>query len=177
MLKIDIAQAEYYDESTKRFVYSQAETILLEHSLTSVSEWESKWKKPFLTDQQKTTEELIDYIRCMTLNKDNVSEDAYLHLTTENISDIVSYMNDAMTATTVKHDGPRSRRIITSEVIYSWMVALQIPFECQFWHLNKLMMLIDVCNEEQKPPKKMSKAQTARQNSALNKARLAGKRH
>lgn len=177
MLKIDIPEEEYYDESTKRFVTARAETIIFEHSLFSISEWESKWKKPFLSDAPKTREELNDYMRCMTLNKDSVSESVYSRLSSENVQKIVSYMNDSMTATTVKHDGGRSRRIVTAEVIYSWMVALQIPFECQYWHLNRLMMFIDVCNEEQKPPKKMSKAQTMRQNSALNKARLAGKRH
>ena len=172
MLKIIVPSEEYYNESTGEFIYSKEETILLEHSLLSVSKWESKWKKPFISDKEKTKEELCDYIECMTLNRDELTDDVYSHLTYQNIKDITDYMADSMTATTVKHEGPSGHRVTTSELIYAWMAILHIPFECEKWHLNRLLMLIDVCNEEQKPPKKMSQAQTMKQNRALNRARL-----
>lgn len=176
MLKIIIKPEEYYNEKTNIFEYTSGGYLLLEHSLSSLSEWESKWKKPFMSNSAKTRDELIDYIRCMTLNRNEVSYDIYDFLKTGHIEQISKYMEDSMTATTVKNNGPPSRKIVTAEVIYSWMVALNIPFECQNWHLNRLLMLIRVCNESQKPPKKMSKAETMRQNTALNKARKA-KRH
>lgn len=176
MLEVIILPEEYYDERRSMFRRSDGGVLLLEHSLASLSEWESKWKKPFMSNSAKTRDELIDYIRCMTVNRDNVSYNLYDFLKTEHIEKISKYMEDSMTATTVKNNGPPSRKIVTAEVIYSWMVALNIPFECQNWHLNKLLMLIRVCNESQKPPKKMGKAETMRQNTALNRARKA-KRH
>lgn len=176
MLKITIKPEEYYNEKTNIFEYTSGGRLILEHSLSSLSEWESKWKKPFMSKVPKTKDELIDYIRCMTLNKEDVDKHIYHFLTTEHIEKISKYMEDTMTATTVKENASSSRKIVTAEVIYSWMVSLNIPFECQNWHLNKLLMLIKVCNENQKPPKKMSKAETMRQNTALNKARRA-KRH
>lgn len=172
MLKITVPAEEYYNEATGEFLYSEEETLILEHSLSAISEWESKWKKPFISDKEKTQEELYDYIRCMTLNKNELSSNVYSNLTYQNIKDITDYMADSMTATTVKHEGPPNHRVTTSELIYAWMAILRIPFECDKWHLNRLLMLIDVCNEEQKPPKKMTQSQTMKQNRALNRARL-----
>lgn len=176
MLEIIVPGEEYFNEKTNTFEYSAGGLLLLEHSLSSLYDWESKWKKPFISMTPKTQDELIDYIKLMTLNKSDVDDKIYGFLTMENIRQIKSYMEDTMTATTIKDNTPPSRKIVTAEVIYSWMTALSIPFECQYWHLNRLLMLIRVCNESQKPPKKMSKADTMRQNTVLNRARRA-KRH
>ena len=176
MLKIIVPATEYelFDENTYEFinVKTKEQVLQLEHSLISLSKWESKWRKPFLTKEQKTKEETLDYIRCMTLN--SVSPDVYKHLTKENLEDIEKYINAPMTATTV-NDGESGSKVggeqVTSELVYYWMVALNIPFECQKWHLNRLIMLIRVCNVKNKPPKKMSKREIMSRNAALNAKR------
>ena len=176
MLQIIVPATEYelFDENTYEFinVKTKEQVLQLEHSLISLSKWESKWCKPFLTKEQKTKEETLDYIRCMTLN--SVSPDVYKHLTKENLEDIEKYINSPMTATTV-NDGESGSKVggeqVTSELVYYWMVALNIPFECQKWHLNRLIMLIRVCNVKNKPPKKMSKREIMSRNAALNAKR------
>ena len=176
MLQIIVPATEYelFDENTYEFinVKTKEQVLQLEHSLISLSKWESKWRKPFLTKEQKTKEETLDYIRCMTLN--SVSPDVYKHLTKENLEDIEKYINAPMTATTV-NDGESGSKVggeqVTSELVYYWMVALNIPFECQKWHLNRLIMLIRVCNVKNKPPKKMSKREIMSRNAALNAKR------
>lgn len=177
MLEIIVPGEEYYNEKTNTFEYSTKTRLVLEHSLASLYQWESKWKKTFITKTPKTNDELIDYIKCMTLNSSEVDDSIYKYLTTENINTIVEYMNDPMTATRIKEVGRKSNRDTTAEIIYSYMVSLNIPFECQYWHLNKLLTLIRVCNIEQQPPKKMSQSQIMRQNTTLNKARKANRRH
>lgn len=171
MLTIVIPETEEFDPKTGSFYIRKKETLSLEHSLVSLSKWESKWKKPFLSEEEKTHEETIDYIRCMTIN--NVDPSVYRRLTPSVIQKINEYISDPMTATIIKEDPGRgrSREIVTSELIYYWMVALQIPFECQKWHLNRLIMLIRVCKIKNAPPKKMSKGEIYRQNAALNAAR------
>ena len=176
MLQIIVPATEYelFDENTYEFinVKTKEQVLQLEHSLISLSKWESKWCKPFLTKEQKTKEETLDYIRYMTLN--SVSSDVYKHLTKENLEDIEKYINAPMTATTV-NDGESGSKVggeqVTSELVYYWMVALNIPFECQKWHLNRLIMLIRVCNVKNKPPKKMSKREIMSRNAALNAKR------
>lgn len=172
MLTITIPATEEYDENTGEFITTREQTLQLEHSLISISKWESKWCKPFLAKQDKTSEEVIDYIKCMTLNK-SVSDDVYGCLTQQNISDINDYIGAPMTATTFSDDrnGKQNREIITSELVYYWMIALQIPFECQKWHINRLLTLIRVCNIKNAPPKKMSKRDIMSRNAALNAAR------
>lgn len=172
MLEITIPSAEFWDEQNERFVYTKAQTLRLEHSLVSLSKWESKWHKSFLSKEEKTYEETIDYIRCMTLTQ-NVEPTVYEHLTNENIREINRYIEDPMTASTVTEelDRPSSKKQrITSELIYYWMVAYNIPFECQKWHLNRLLMLIRICNAENKPPKKRSKRDLYRHQAAINAA-------
>lgn len=146
-------------------------TLNLEHSLISISKWESKWHVPFLSSQ-KTEEQTLDYIKCMTVNQ-CVPDEAYEHLSLKNVQDISEYINDPMTATTVNglSSGRRSREIVTSELIYYWMIALQIPFECQKWHLNRLLQLVAVCNAKNTPAKKMTKNEIIERNKALNEAR------
>ena len=171
MLQITIPATEQWDEIHQQFVHTKEQTLQLEHSLVSLSKWESKWCKPFLTKDQKTNEEFLDYIRCMTLTK-NVNPDVYYCLTIDNIKRINEYIDAPMTATTFAKDNKKGKNeIITSELIYYWMIALQIPFECQKWHLNRLLTLVRVCNIKNSPPKKMSKREIMSRNAQLNAAR------
>lgn len=172
MLKITIPKSEGFDESKNEFVYFKEQTLQLEHSLVSVSKWESKWHKPFLTKENKSYEETIDYIRCMTVTQ-NVDPTVYSRLTKANIDAVNDYIGDPMTATTFRedHTSTPNREIVTSEIIYHWMIALNIPPEYQKWHLNRLLTLIKVCNIKSQPPKKRSKKDIMSQNAALNAAR------
>jgi hypothetical protein len=172
MLQITIPGPESWDERNEEFVAGPDTIISLEHSLISISKWESKWHKPFLGKQQPNGDELLDYIKCMTITS-NIKDDVYERLTKKNIDDILNYINDPMTATTIteRDNRRRSSEIITSELIYYWMVAMQIPFECQKWHINRLLMLIRICGNKNQPDKKMSKRSTMQQNAALNAAR------
>lgn len=173
MLKLKIPLSpEGWDEEKQEFVAPKEQTLQLEHSLVSLSKWESKWCKPFLSKTEKTAEETIDYIRCMTITQ-NVDPEVYLHLTSANIADVNAYIDAPMTATTFRKDqgGKANREIITAELIYYWMIAQNIPFECQKWHLNRLLTLIRVCNVKNSPPEKRSKGDIMRQNAALNAAR------
>ena len=171
MLKITIPAIELYDEVTNTFVYSKEQNLQLEHSLVSISKWESKWCVPFLTKKEKTVEETIDYIKCMTTNQ-NVDEQAYKLLTNDDIRKVRQYIEAPMTATVFgKGKGAPNREIITSELIYYWMTALHIPFECQKWHLNRLLTLINIANLKNTPPQKMSKQEIMRRNADLNAQR------
>lgn len=172
MLKIVLPAVEGWDEKTETFVDCIEECVLeLEHSLVSISKWESKWHKPFLSSD-KTDEETLDYIKCMTLTKD-VSSDVYTRLTAENIQQVNEYIEDSMTATTFAKEqrNSSSREIVTAELIYYWMIALNIPIQFENWHLNRLLTQIRVCEIKSQPPKKMSKSETMRRNRALNEAR------
>ena len=175
MLKIVIPEREFFDENKNEFVYSKPQEITLEHSLISISKWESKWHKPFLDEKhKKTDEEFIDYVRCMAIT--NVPDDAFENLSESNKADIFMYINDKMTATwfAKESEPPPSNKIITSEVIYCWMIQNEIPFDpCQKWHLNRLLTLIRVCGLENMPAKKMSPMSILSQNASLNKARRA----
>lgn len=172
MLHITLPAQEYYDERTETFDQTKEITLTLEHSLVSVSKWESKWHKPFLSNETKTPEETMDYIKCMTLTQ-NVSPDVYNRLTNENMIEIKKYIEDPHTATFINDNphGPKNREVITSELIYYWMVTLNIPWESQKWHLNRLLMLIRVCNIKNQPKKKMSQRELMSRNAALNAAR------
>lgn len=170
-LKIPITQEEW-DEKTETFVEPVYRVIQLEHSLVSLSKWESKWCKPFLTRQNKTYEETVDYIKCMTLTQ-NVDPGLYDYLTNGNIEEVNEYIDAPMTATWFAEDkkSKTSREQVTNEIIYYWMIALGIPFECQKWHLNRLLTLIKVCNAKNQPNKKMSAKEVISRNAALNAAR------
>lgn len=172
MLQIKIPAVEKWDEAKQEFVYTKEQTLQLEHSLVSLSKWEARWKKAFLGKQEKTYEETLDYIKCMTLTQ-NVKPEVYQNLTNENIQQINEYISDPMTATCFSedHTAKNSRETVTSELIYYWMIAQNIPPEYQKWHLNRLLTLIRVCNVKNSPPKRRSKRDIMRQNSALNAAR------
>ena len=167
-------ESELWDEKNNRFVTvpSAPEQILqLEHSLVSLQSWESTWCKPFLTKADKTAEEILDYIRCMTITP-NIDPDIYTRLTSANLTQINEYINAPMTATTISenNNGKKNREIVTAELIYFWMISLNIPFECKDWHLNQLLMLIRVCNAKNEPPKKRSKQDIMNQYEAINRA-------
>lgn len=171
MLKITIPNIEQYDEVRNEFISTREQVLKLEHSLVSISKWEAKWCKPFLSREEKTFNESVDYIRCMTITQ-NVDEYVYLAIDNNHVKEVARYIDAPMTATILpKSNKAPNRRIITSEIIYYWMIALNIPFECQKWHLNRLLTLINVCNIENSPPKKMSRKEIMSRNAALNAAR------
>lgn len=177
MLKIVVPPAkigEEFNEATSEFIpiTTKEQTLQLEHSLVSLSKWEAKWRKPFLSNSKRTMEESIDYIRCMTLTQ-NVDPNVYKALTPQLLAEVSAYIDASMTATTISKNGNRSANseIITSELIYYWMVSYQIPFECQKWHLSRLLTLINVCNAKNAPKKKMSQREIMARNRALNAAR------
>lgn len=173
MLRIEIPLTpEGWDEEKQEFVEPKTQALQLEHSLVSLSKWESKWCKPFFSTTDKTFEEVLDYIKCMTLTQ-NVKTEVYDHLSENNILQINEYINAPMTATTFNEHSEkgRSKEIITSELIYYWMIKLNIPVEFQKWHINRLLTLIRVCEIKETPPKKMSQAEIMRRNAALNAAR------
>lgn len=170
-IKIPI-HPEGWDEEKQEFVEPEYKILQLEHSLISLSKWESKWCKSFFSKEEKTYEETVDYIKCMTLTPD-VDEEVYKHLTGANISQINHYIKAPMTATTFSDTGKSgiNRERITAEIIYYWMIEWNIPFECEEWHLNRLLTLIRVCTVKNTPPKKLSKREIISRNAALNAAR------
>lgn len=175
MLQITIPETkELWDEKRQEFVSMPEVTLHLEHSLISLSKWESKWHKSFFTKEEMTNEQTLDYIRCMTLSPKNLPIDVYYRLSQKNVDDILAYINDPMTATTFNEKDDKKgfgKERITSELIYYWMIALQIPVEFEKWHLNRLITLIRVCEIKNTPPKKMSKREIMSRNAALNAAR------
>lgn len=174
MLQVTIKGGELYNSKTNEFITVPTTTLNLEHSLLSISKWESRWCKPFISKEPKTLKETIDYIRCMTITQ-NVDPNIYSFVDMAIINDINGYIEHPMTATTITDNSKKSsREIITSELIYCWMTLLGIPYDpCQKWHLNRLLMLINVCRLKSQKPKKMSKSEIFEQNRALNAARRA----
>ena len=176
MLRLEIPiSSEEWDEEKQEFIEPKVKVLQLEHSLVSLSKWESKWKKPFLSKDTMTFEETIDYVRCMTITQ-NVNPEVYNFMTDENLRQVNEYINASMTATWFSEDknsrgGRKNNEQTTSELIYYWMVSLNIPFECQKWHLSRLLTLIKVCNVKNQPPKRMSKRDVAKQQAAINAAR------
>lgn len=175
MLNIEVKGTEIFDEIRECFIEVKPQTLRLEHSLISISKWESKWKKPFLSEEVKTREEELDYIRCMCIDKEPDIETLNA-LTMNDMKRISDYINDSMTATWFKdrtNRPPKGSRAVTSELIYYWMTALQIPFTCERWHLNRLLTLVHICDIEQSPKKKMDKKSQMAHQRSLNAARRA----
>lgn len=176
MLEIVIPAAEYYDEEQNLFIETKHQKLQLEHSLVSLARWEAQWKKPFMSSEQKTIDETIDYIRCMTITQ-NVDPMVYKSIPKRTRDQITEYINAPMTATkfTDSQDKTQSNEVVTAELIYFWMIASGIPFECQKWHLNRLLTLIRVCNIKNNPPDKrrMGRQELMNRNHLLNEQRKA----
>lgn len=177
MLEIRIEGRELFDERTMEFIVMKPVTLKLEHSLLSISKWESKTHKRFLDKKElksRTNAEMIEYIKCMSLNKE-VPDIVYETLSGDELQSINDYIEDSMSATTFKKpqgSNPAGNgEAISSELVYYWMTVFNIPFECEKWHFNRLMTLINICSIKNKPPKKMGKKSVMKQNSALNAAR------
>ena len=172
MLKIDVPAVELYDPVSETFTNYEGGKLELEHSLVAISKWESKWGKPFLSKGDKTVDEIYDYILCMDINDSDIDLAVIKLLPQSTIDKITKYIESPMTATTIKQPNSKiSREIVTSELIYYWMISCNIPFECQYWHINRLLTLINVCGIKNAPPKKMSRRDILARNRELNKAR------
>lgn len=173
MLQLLIDNTDFYDSEKNLFITVKPQILVLEHSLISISKWESKYKRPFFKND-KTMPEFIDYIRFMTINK-NIDPIVYNCINGKNLNTINNYINDPYTATTINNHSTMRKRlgndVITSEVVYYWMVSYQIPFECEKWHFNRLITLIKVCEAMNSSQKKMSSKSVMKQNSAINAAR------
>jgi hypothetical protein len=176
VLSIRVTLSESFDESTGKFITNGVD-LEFEHSLSSLSKWESTFEKPFLNTEEKTTEETLFYIeKCMLLTK-NPPGEFLQKFSKANFDAIQTYINDKQTATWFNNkknrpSGGTRQQIITAEVVYGWMVHLRIPFETQYWHLSRLFTLIQVCNEQSKPPVKMGRSEAARQQATLNAQRM-----
>lgn len=171
MLKLVVPAMELFD-GKDGFIQTKEQVLSMEHSLVSLSKWEAKWQKPYLSRTPLTREETLDYIRCMTVTQ-NVDPNVYLALTPSLLAQVRRYIDAPMTATTIAKQFSKrgSREIITAEVIYYWMISYGIPFECQKWHLNRLLTLINVCGAKNGKPEKMSQSEIMARNHALNEAR------
>ncbi len=178
MLEIYVPEQEKYDEVSEVFVSIKDTTLELEHSLVSLRKWESKNHKIFLGNEEKTIDELIDYIVCMTINKEKVDQNVYSFLTESDLIKIVDYIKDPMTATWFGNNNRlgasnRNGELISAEVIYYWMIAFQVPVEFEKWHLNQLLTLLKVVNIKSGGEKKMSRKEAAAQRAELNRIRRA----
>jgi hypothetical protein len=173
MLKLIVGEEEFYNEETEEFDTVHVGELELEHSLISLSKWESKHKKPFLSSDEKTPEETLDYVRMMIVSPN--SKDLFDKLSQDNLDTINEYIQSSESATTFGEmpKRPGHGEVITAELIYYWMVAFTIPFECEDWHLNRLFALIRICNIKNQPQKKMSRRETAMRNRELNEQRRA----
>lgn len=179
MLRIQVPSQEFFDENLGEFFEIKGQTLIMEHSLISVSKWEAKWHKSYFAKEDKTPEEVLDYFKCMTISPQNPNPSIYRALSSDNVKAIADYISDPMTATVItdnRTNKKSSSAFLTSEVIYYDMFALDIPIECEKWHLNRLLTLIRVSmikREQEANPKnnRMSRAAIAKQNRAINAAR------
>lgn len=170
MLEINVAMEESFDETSSKFVVTSSFKVTLEHSLVSVSKWESFWKQAFLGKKDKTPEQLLSYIKFMILN-DELPPGVFQKLIQFHMEVIKDYIEDEMTATKLYNDpnAPTSRETVTAELIYYWMISMGIPIQFEHWHLNRLITLIRVINVKNAPKKKMSLSERR----ALNRSRLS----
>lgn len=176
MITITVPKREVFDTENQIFYRVDHETtIQLEHSLISLQKWESKWHVPFLYDKtQKTFEQTIDYIRCMCVTP-NVKEDVFYCIPPSEMQRISEYIHDPMTATWFRDDKKNQdplnkpkKEIVTAEIIYYWMITLNIPSEYKKWHLNQLLTLIRVINVKNTPQKKRPRREILEEYKAIN---------
>lgn len=174
MLKLAVTLSENFDEVSKEFLTEEV-AVEFEHSLVTLSKWEAKHEKPFLGTSEKTSDEVLDYIRMMIITPE-VDSSIVNSLSKDNLEKINNYIAAKQTATWFSErnsGGPPKKQTITSELIYYWMISYNIPMECEHWHLNRLFTLIRVFNVHNEPKKKMSRAELAAQNRRLNEERRA----
>lgn len=180
MLYITIPETELFDEVNEKFIKIKEQKLCLEHSLISLSKWESRNRIRFIDNSDITEEQMLDYIYCMIVTPVNYDKQNLLGLTKENINEIKDYITNSKTATTLPDNkgngrsGPKEN--ITSELIYYWMIACGIPFECEKWHLDRLITLIRICQIKNEPSKNLSKYDALSRTKNLNAARRAAKR-
>lgn len=174
MLDLVIPSTEIFNEMTQEFGTTKEYKLRLEHSLVSLAKWESKWCTPFLGKKEKTKEQSIDYVRCMTITQ-NIDPNVYLYLGQKEIDSVAAYIDAPMTATTFSNskETKTNKEVITAEIIYYWMIAYNIPFECQTWHLNRLLTLVNVCSIKNQPKGKFDKKTALKKQRELNAARRA----
>ena len=176
MLRLTVKGKEFFDQKKNQFIETDSTVLMLEHSLVSISKWEAKYQIAFLSDTKKTTEQVLDYIRFMSLSGD-ISDDVLKRLSNENVKQINDYIASKQSATRFmqKPGGAPSREKITSELIYYWLIALQIPWETQHWHLERLLTLVEVCQRknQSQSPKKMNRSAMVKQRQAINAQRRA----
>ncbi|MDO4378813.1 MAG: hypothetical protein Q4C64_06780 [Erysipelotrichia bacterium] len=180
MLEITIPENEFYDNKTNTFIQKKEAKLKLEHSLLSISKWESKWCKPFYGDEKKSADEIRDYVRCMTLTQ-NIDSCVYSAIPMQELKKIEKYLEEKQTATVFYDTGRkngasnnRKRKIVTSEEIYYMMICYEIPFSCEKWNINRLLALIEICSIRSDPKSnKMSKKDIFHNNATLNAARKA----
>ena len=173
-LLVTVPAQEYYEEVSGKFITTEEYELEVEHSLISLAKWEAKWKKPFLSKKDKSTEETLDYIRCMTIKK---SKDlVYEKIPQSCVDQIISYIHDPMTATIFPQPDKKvtQKETITAELVYYWMIAFNVPFDCRKWHLNQLLTLINICSIKNQPPKKLSAKD--KQNKLLEMQKLNNQR-
>lgn len=174
MLRIIVEGDENFDEEKQEFLNVEDVVLDLEHSLLSLSKWESKYQKPFLSSNNKSSEEMFGYLAAMIMTP-NVESDVLYRCSQDTIDRIQEYIDSPQSATTFgmmpERKGPGE--IITAELIYYWMVAFNIPFECETWHLNRLFALIRICNIKNSKPKRIPKHEMAMRNRELNAQRRA----
>lgn len=173
MLPLELKSREFYDENLNKFFTIKGRKIILEHSLVSISKWESEFKKPFFKKEPMSADETRAYIKCMTITQ-NVPEETYYLVTDTEVSKVNEYINDSKTATTIKRNTGRRNNgsFVTSELVYYWMIQFGIPMKCEKWHFSRLWALLEICNEENKPKKKLSRSQQLANMVHKNEQRL-----
>lgn len=171
MLTLHLPEKEFFNEQTSEIFTMKAKTLVLEHSLVSLSKWEQRWQKPFLAKGDKTRDETLSYIKCMTITQ-KVDPNIFTMYEEELREAVMEYIEKPMTATIInENDSKINNDIITSEIIYFWMIQFNIPFECQKWNLNRLLTLIRVCSLKLQKGKRMSRSEIVKRNRDLNSQR------
>lgn len=177
MYRLVLPSSEYFDSVNNEFITVPGKTYKLEHSLISVSKWEAKYHRPFLspTKGPNTRQEVLDYISCMSISEE-IDPMILRSMSNAKVQEVMEYINNPMTATTFNEKNSNRRKaasntFMTSEVIYWQMASFGIPYECEKWHLNRLLTLIRVCDEKGQPAKKMSQNDILRQYAGVNAKR------